>query len=52
MSPLLTGTSLTVTRAALDQARASGPAQADRQRTYANQDRSIEPERQRLPSTR
>jgi len=49
VSPLLTGTGLTVTRTVLAAARAQGPALAAQQRQYAGADRSIEPERFRTP---
>ncbi len=45
VAPLLTGSSLAVTKAVLTKARAQGPALAARQRHYAAADRSIKPER-------
>jgi lysophospholipase L1-like esterase len=44
VSPLLTGSTVTVTRAVRQRAAAQGPAMAEQQRTYAAADASIEPE--------
>jgi lysophospholipase L1-like esterase len=45
VSPLLTGTGLTVTKSVLAAARAQAPSLTARQRPYAAADRSIRPER-------
>ncbi len=50
VSPLLTGSTVTVTAATLEAARASADRLAQQQRAYADRDRVIEPERFPAPS--
>jgi lysophospholipase L1-like esterase len=49
VSPLLTGAPARITAAVLDRARASAAALGAQQRAYAGSDRSIRPERFRVP---